>query len=69
MVNELMDLLVLEKKYQLQKIYDLIEDYCIKNKIEDWKHKVRAILEEKNGTRSLGKYKVTYYGDSTYSIG
>lgn len=69
MVNELMDRLVLGKKYQLQEIYDLIEDYCIENNIEDWKHKVRAMLEEKNGTRSLGKYKVTYYGDSTYSIG
>lgn len=69
MVNELMDLLVLGKKYQLQEIYDLIEDYCIENNIEDWKHKVRAMLEEKNGTRSLGKYEVTYYGDSTYSIG
>lgn len=68
MVNELMDLLVLGKKYQLQEIYDLIEDYCIENNIEDWKHKVRAMLEEKNGTRSLGKYEVTYYGDSTYSI-
>lgn len=69
MVNELMDRLVLGKKYQLQEIYDLIEDYCIENNIEDWKHKVRAMLEEKNGTRSLGKYEVTYYGDSTYSIG
>lgn len=68
MVNELMDRLVLGKKYQLQEIYDLIEDYCIENNIEDWKHKVRAMLEEKNGTRSLGKYEVTYYGDSTYSI-
>lgn len=68
MVNELMDRLVLEKKYQLQEIYDLIEDYCIENNIEDWKHKVRAMLEGKNGTRSLGKYEVTYYGGSTYSI-
>lgn len=69
MVYELMDRLVLGKKYQLQEIYDLIEDYCIDNGIADWKHKVRAILEEKNGTRSLGKYEVTYYGDCTYSIG
>ena len=63
-----MDRLVLEKKYQLQELYNLIEDYCIENNIEDWKHKVRAMLEEKNGTRSLGKHEVTYYGDSTYSI-
>ncbi len=69
MVYELMDRLVLGKKYQLQEIYDIIEDYCVDNGIEDWKHKVRAILEEKNGVRSLGKYIVTYYGDSTYSIG
>ena len=51
MVNELMDRLVLEKKYQLQELYNLIEDYCLENNIEDWKHKVRAMLEEKNGTR------------------
>lgn len=57
------------KKYQLQEIYDLIEDYCVDNGIDDWKHKVRAMLEEKNGVRSLGKYEVTYYGDCTYSIG
>lgn len=69
MVYELMDRLVLGKKYQLQEIYDIIEDYCVDNGIEDWKHKVRAILEEKNGVRSLGKYIVKYYGDSTYSIG
>lgn len=69
MINELMDRLVLGKKYQLQEIYDIIEDYCVDNNIEDWKHKVRAILEEKNGVRSLGKYEITYYGDCTYSIG
>lgn len=69
MVCELMDRLVLGKKYQLQEIYDIIEDYCIANGIEDWKHKVRAILEEKNGIRSLGKYTITYYGNCTYSIG
>ena len=63
MVYELMDRLVLGKKYQL------IEDYCVDNGIDDWKHKVRAMLEEKNGVRSLGKYEVTYYGDCTYSIG
>lgn len=68
MVYELMDRLVLGKKYQLQEIYDLIEDYCVDNGIDDWKHKVRAMLEEKNGVRSLGKYEVTY-GDCTYSIG
>ena len=64
-----MDRLVLGKKYQLQEIYDLIEDYCVDNGIDDWKHKVRAMLEEKNGVRFLGKYEVTYYGDCTYSIG
>lgn len=69
MVYELMDRLVLGKKYQLQEIYDLIEDYCVDNGIDDWKHKVRAMLEEENGVRSLGKYEVTYYGDCTYSIG
>lgn len=69
MVYELMDRLVLGKKYQLQEIYDLIEDYCVDNGIDDWKNKVRAMLEEKNGVRSLGKYEVTYYGDCTYSIG
>ena len=69
MVYELMDRLVLGKKYQLQEIYDLIEDYCVDNGIDDWTHKVRAMLEEKNGVRSLGKYEVTYYGDCTYSIG
>lgn len=69
MVYELMDRLVLGKKYQLQEIYDLIEDYCVDNGIDDWMHKVRAMLEEKNGVRSLGKYEVTYYGDCTYSIG
>ena len=69
MVYELMDRLVLGKKYQLQEIYDLIEDYCVDNGIDDWKHKVRAMLEEKNGVRSLGMYEVTYYGDCTYSIG
>ena len=69
MVYELMDRLVLGKKYQLQEIYDLIEDYCVDNGIDDWKHKVRAMLEEKNGVRSLGKYEVTYYSDCTYSIG
>lgn len=58
MVYELMDRLVLGKKYQLQEIYDLIEDYCVDNGIDDWKHKVRAMLEEKNGVRSLGKYEV-----------
>lgn len=68
MVYELMDKLVLGKKYQLQDIYDIIEDYCVDNGIEDWKHKVRAILEEKNGVRSLGKYSVIYHGDCTYSI-
>ena len=57
MVYELMDRLVLGKKYQLQEIYDLIEDYCVDNGIDDWKHKVRAMLEEKNGVRSLGKYE------------
>ena len=31
MVYELMDRLVLGKKYQLQEIYDLIEDYCVHN--------------------------------------
>ena len=31
MVYELMDRLVLGKKYQLQEIYDLIEDYCVVN--------------------------------------
>ena len=51
MVYELMDRLVLGKKYQLQEIYDLIEDYCVDNGIDDWKHKVRAMLEEKNGVR------------------
>lgn len=47
MVYELMDRLVLGKKYQLQEIYDLIEDYCVDNGIDDWKHKVRAMLEER----------------------
>lgn len=69
MVDELMNRLVLGKKYQLQEIYDLIEDYCVDNGIEDWKHKVRALLGEKNGVRSLGKCEVTYYGNCTYSIG
>ena len=69
MVYELMDRLVLGKKYQLQEIYDLIEDYCVDNGIDDWKHKGRAMLEEKNGVRPVGKYEVTYYGDCTYSIG
>ena len=71
MVYELMDRLVLGKKYQLQEIYDLIEDYCVDNGIDDWKHKVRAMLEEKNGVRSLGKYEVTYLfvnESSSYSV-
>lgn len=47
MVYELMYRLVLDKKYQLQEIYDLIEDYCIDNDIADWKHKVRVLIKEK----------------------
>lgn len=68
MVYELMYRLVLDKKYQLQEIYDLIEDYCIDNDIADWKHKVIVLIKEKNRTSSLGKYEVTYYGDCIYSI-
>ncbi len=69
MLNELIDRVVLGKKYELQDLYDLIADYCIENEIDDWKHKLRALLEEKNGVRSLGKYPVTYHGNSKYSIG
>lgn len=68
MSNELMDKLVLGKKYTLEEIYKSVEDYCIENNIDDWKHKVRALLEERNGVRTLGKYKITYYGNCTYSI-
>lgn len=68
MLDEMLDMLVLGKRYQLHEIYDMMENYCIQNSIDDWKHKIRALLEEKNGTRTLGKYRLTYYGDSTYSI-
>lgn len=68
MLNEMIDRLVLGKRYQLQEIYELMKDYCIQNSIDDWKHKIRAQLEEKKGTRTLRKYQITYYGDCTYSI-
>ena len=47
MLNEMIDRLVLGKRYQLQEIYELMKDYCIQNSIDDWKHKIRAQLEEK----------------------
>lgn len=69
MTGELMNRMVLYKKYHLQEIYALIEDYCIQNNIDDWKHKVRALLEERNGIRTLGRYKITYHGNGIYSMG
>jgi hypothetical protein len=69
MSNELIERVVLGRMYDLQDIYDLIEDYCIENGIDGWKHKVRALLEEQNGVRSFGKYPVTFYRNSTYKVG
>lgn len=69
MLYELIDRVIFGRKYDLQDLYDLMEDYCIENDIDDWKHKIRALLEERNGARSLGKYPVTHYGNGVYSVG
>lgn len=69
MVYELLDGMILGKVYHLQELYALVEEYCLENAIEDWKHKVRALLEEREGERKLGPYTVTYYGGAYYSIG
>ncbi len=54
--------------YRLSEIYELVREYCENEKAGVWKHKARAILQEKNSVRKIGKYSITYYGAGKYSI-
>lgn len=60
--NELLDQMVLGRKYDLQEVYAMIEtsDW----EIEDCRHKIRAVLENMDA----GCYQIVYYGNSTYSL-
>lgn len=68
MGKKLVNSVILNKKYKLSEIYDLVENYCAKNNISDWKHKLRAMLEERNGIRKIGNLKILYYGNGTYEF-
>lgn len=65
------DGMILNKKYDLQSIYDIAEPGHIEaldrndiETVEDWHKSIRAILE----SRKCGRYKVEYYGDATYAL-
>ena len=60
--NELMDQMVLGKKYELKDLYDMIESNYI---VDDCRHKVRAVLETRNINN---KYYFVYYGDEIYAL-
>ncbi len=69
LTQAIIDSIELGKQYDLREIYDLMEDYCVGAGIDDWKHKIRRLLQEWNGVRRLGEYPVTYYGNAKYSVG
>ena len=61
--NELVDQMTIGKKYELSDLYRMIE--TSNSNIEDCRHKVRAVLEQREIS---GKYQVIYHGNAVYSL-
>ena len=61
--NELVDQMVIGRKYELCDLYQMIE--ATDDTIEDCRHKVRAVLEKREVS---GKYQIIYYGKAVYSL-
>lgn len=61
--NELMDQMVIGRKYDLSGLYQMIE--TCDSTIEDCRHKVRAVLEKREFS---GKYQIIYHGKAVYSL-
>lgn len=61
--NQLLEKMILEKKYDLDELYRMIE--AANNDISDCRHKVRSVLARRVISK---RYRIKYHQNSTYSL-